>query len=342
LKTENKLENEEDNGEEEDDGSDRENSSDNKPIPKSPATPSLFGNVSKSNFRSFSSFLNAENKFPSFGSPSTPESKSKSSSLTPFTSPSPSSPSPLFSFTPHPTSSIFKNIPNPETSSPTQLKIPMPEIPVNTGEEGENTVFQVRTKLYVLTQDTPSNQYIYKERGIGVLKLNVSKESRARLVMRTDGAFRLILNVALSTVEYQSLDSKSIRISAMEEEKNTQTLRSFALRVLKPFIYTSSSFNNILGIPSFIGYSLLQPGHFKQPSFIDVFSKKSCKFCRKVSFCIASLIGGNSSGILSCALSCLASVATAFQSNLGSIRVIKTALNSLSSLSTSFTITSSG
>jgi len=110
----------------------------------------------------------------------------------------------------------------------------MPEIPVNTGEEGENTVFQVRTKLYVLTQDTSSNQYIYKERGIGVLKLNVSKESRARLVMRTDGAFRLILNVALSTVEYQSLDPKSIRISAMEEEKNTQTLRSFALRVLKP------------------------------------------------------------------------------------------------------------
>jgi len=112
----------------------------------------------------------------------------------------------------------------------------MPEIPVNTGEEGENTVFQVRTKLYVLTQDTTSssNQYIYKERGIGVLKLNVSKEGRARLVMRTDGAFRLILNVALSTVEYQSLDSKSIRISAMEEEKNAQVLRSFALRVLKP------------------------------------------------------------------------------------------------------------
>lgn len=106
----------------------------------------------------------------------------------------------------------------------------MSEIPVSTGEEGENTVFQVRTKLYVLTQDTSSNQYIYKERGIGVLKLNVSKESRARLVMRTDGAFRLILNVALSTVEYQSLDPKSIRISAMEEEKNTQTLRSFALR----------------------------------------------------------------------------------------------------------------
>lgn len=42
---------------------------------------------------------------------------------------------------------------------------------VHTGEEDEETVYQVRGKLYALS---PQNQW--KERGTGTLRLNVRKE----------------------------------------------------------------------------------------------------------------------------------------------------------------------
>ena len=42
---------------------------------------------------------------------------------------------------------------------------------VHTGEEDEETVYQVRGKLYALS---PQNQW--KERGTGTLKLNVRKD----------------------------------------------------------------------------------------------------------------------------------------------------------------------
>jgi hypothetical protein len=40
--------------------------------------------------------------------------------------------------------------------------------PVHTGEEGEETVYQCRAKLYVMQSDGG-----WKERGVGALKLNV-------------------------------------------------------------------------------------------------------------------------------------------------------------------------
>jgi RanBP1 domain len=42
---------------------------------------------------------------------------------------------------------------------------------VVTGEEDEDTVFSIRAKLYVL-----SDQQVWKERGTGTLKVNVQKE----------------------------------------------------------------------------------------------------------------------------------------------------------------------
>ena len=45
---------------------------------------------------------------------------------------------------------------------------------VHTGEEEEDTVFQVRGKLYAL-----SDQNAWKERGTGLLKLNVRKSDGA-------------------------------------------------------------------------------------------------------------------------------------------------------------------
>ncbi|ELU36471.1 ranBP1 domain-containing protein [Rhizoctonia solani AG-1 IA] len=64
----------------------------------------------------------------------------------------------------------------------------------NTGEEEDFTVFQTRAKLY--TQD---EQFAYKERGTGLLKVNVRRSDGegARIVMRAEGVLRLLLNMAL-------------------------------------------------------------------------------------------------------------------------------------------------
>ncbi|KAK7542106.1 uncharacterized protein J3D65DRAFT_612631 [Phyllosticta citribraziliensis] len=74
---------------------------------------------------------------------------------------------------------------------------------VKTGEENEETVFSCRAKLFnfVTVNDDKKE---WKERGIGNLKLNVWKQSRAdqeakvpkkaRFVMRADGSHRVVLN----------------------------------------------------------------------------------------------------------------------------------------------------
>ncbi|WVQ75840.1 hypothetical protein IAR50_005473 [Cryptococcus sp. DSM 104548] len=78
-------------------------------------------------------------------------------------------------------------------------KLNMQEQDVTTGEEDEDTVFQVRAKLFV-------NEKGWKERGIGLLRVNVRRDDGggARLVMRADGVLRLLLNSKL----YKGLNPK--------------------------------------------------------------------------------------------------------------------------------------
>ncbi|KEP51410.1 diacylglycerol O-acyltransferase 2B [Rhizoctonia solani 123E] len=73
-------------------------------------------------------------------------------------------------------------------------RMEMQRIQYNTGEEEDFTLFQTRAKLY--TQD---EQFAYKERGTGLLKLNVRRSDGegARIVMRAEGVLRLLLNMAL-------------------------------------------------------------------------------------------------------------------------------------------------
>lgn len=68
------------------------------------------------------------------------------------------------------------------------------EVAHNTGEEDDLTIFQTRAKLY--TQD---ETFAYKERGTGLLKVNVRRSDGegARIVMRAEGVLRLILNMSL-------------------------------------------------------------------------------------------------------------------------------------------------
>lgn len=107
---------------------------------------------------------------------------------------------------------------------------------VITGEEEEETLLQVRGKLYTLC---PQNQW--KERGSGQLKLNVRRadgsgaricscclffvvfraQSRFRIVMRKEAVYTLLLNVPLfqGMKCFVAQDPRYIRFSIIEENK---------------------------------------------------------------------------------------------------------------------------
>ncbi|XP_075500044.1 nuclear pore complex protein NUP50B-like [Primulina tabacum] len=69
----------------------------------------------------------------------------------------------------------------------------MPEVPVETGEENEETVFTAYSVLFEFVAG------VWKERGKGELKVNVptTGTDKSRLVMRARGNYRLILNANL-------------------------------------------------------------------------------------------------------------------------------------------------
>lgn len=73
---------------------------------------------------------------------------------------------------------------------------------ISSGEEDEETIFSARAKLFVFIQD--SDKKSWKERGVGLLKLNVPKASsndagkKPRLLMRAEGSQRLVLNTPIT------------------------------------------------------------------------------------------------------------------------------------------------
>ncbi|KAI5454922.1 hypothetical protein NCC49_002198 [Naganishia albida] len=92
---------------------------------------------------------------------------------------------------------------------------------VPTGEEEENTIFQVRSKLHVMDGGA------WKERGTGSLHLNIHKKDRsARLVMRAEGVLRLILNTPLYAGMKPELTDRYVKFAIVEEGK----IRNIAIR----------------------------------------------------------------------------------------------------------------
>ncbi|KAG6829062.1 hypothetical protein H0H92_005836 [Tricholoma furcatifolium] len=91
---------------------------------------------------------------------------------------------------------------------------------VLTGEEDEQTVHQVRGKLFSLVD---GNQW--KERGTGTLKLNVKRSdgTGARLIMRKEAVYTLLLNVTLFPGMRCSLaqDPRYLRLSVIENGVTT-------------------------------------------------------------------------------------------------------------------------
>jgi len=93
------------------------------------------------------------------------------------------------------------------------------EVAVVTGEEEESNVFKCNVKLYLFDKENRN----WTERGRGLLRLNDSPNSTpghifSRLVMRTHGSLRVVLNTKLwREMVCEKVNDKNIRISAWDE-----------------------------------------------------------------------------------------------------------------------------
>ncbi|XP_062337451.1 ran-binding protein 3b [Osmerus eperlanus] len=102
----------------------------------------------------------------------------------------------------------------------TAKKCILEKVDVKTGEESESNVLQIQCKLFVFEKTAQS----WIERGRGLLRLNdmASTEDgtlQSRLVMRTQGSLRLILNTKLwPQMQVDKASEKSVRITAMDTE----------------------------------------------------------------------------------------------------------------------------
>jgi len=94
-------------------------------------------------------------------------------------------------------------------------------VDVVTGEEEESNVLQANVKLYIFESEKKN----WVERGRGTLRLNDDPSStpghlRSRLVMRTVGTLRIVLNTKLfPNMKCEKANEKNVRISALEENE---------------------------------------------------------------------------------------------------------------------------
>lgn len=102
----------------------------------------------------------------------------------------------------------------------TARKCLLEKVEVITGEEAESNVLQIQCKLFVFDKTSQS----WVERGRGLLRLNDMASTddgtlQSRLVMRTQGSLRLILNTKLwAQMQIDKASEKSIRITATDAE----------------------------------------------------------------------------------------------------------------------------
>ncbi|XP_076326206.1 uncharacterized protein LOC143233640 [Tachypleus tridentatus] len=98
-----------------------------------------------------------------------------------------------------------------------QAKRKYDEVTVVTGEEGESNVLQINCKLFAFEKNSS-----WVERGRGMLRLNdreVDGTLQSRLVMRTQGSLRLVLNTKVwAGMSLEQASHKTIRFSAVETD----------------------------------------------------------------------------------------------------------------------------
>ncbi|KAF2072554.1 hypothetical protein CYY_006129 [Polysphondylium violaceum] len=110
------------------------------------------------------------------------------------------------------------------TKSFTPIFAHVQTVEVKTGEEDDSTLCSAKAKLFAVSGQE------YKERGVGLLKLNKNTEGKSRLIMIADGSKRSLLNANIfSKMSVESPNDKSIKFVAYEEGKIT----TFFVRMAK-------------------------------------------------------------------------------------------------------------
>lgn len=131
--------------------------------------------------------------------------------------------------------------PSSTPKAPQQYKqVDLKEQEVKTGEEGEKSVFSATAKLFEL--DLTNIADGWKERGLGPLHLNqcLDDPSQLRIVMRSQGLLRVILNYKItpSTELIKGLEAslapgKYMRINSISDGKPVQYLVKFSNQTIR-------------------------------------------------------------------------------------------------------------
>ncbi|KAI8876309.1 PH domain-like protein [Backusella circina FSU 941] len=118
---------------------------------------------------------------------------------------------------------------------PAKVKVPgIERRKVTTGEESEEVICQTKGRLYVM-----NSAQNWKEYGVGIFRLNKS-EKASRLVMRTDGVYRLILNAKIFPgIKVSVKQDKFVCFGTMETKTNENgtsetKLVNYALKLGSP------------------------------------------------------------------------------------------------------------
>eukprot|EP00249_Psilotum_nudum_P018927 c27024_g1_i1 orf=668-2209(-) len=107
--------------------------------------------------------------------------------------------------------------------------VSLQEVPVETGEELEKVVFAADATLFEFLEG------VWKERGKGELKVNVPVESggRPRLLMRSKGNYRLLLNASLfPDMKMTSMDSRGVTFACVNSAADAKKgLTTYAVKL---------------------------------------------------------------------------------------------------------------
>ena len=156
------------------------------------------------------------------------------------------------------TSSIFSNCVSNNEKTLSESAAEFTETQVNkrkydlvdvvTGEEEESNVLQTQVKLYIFQLDKEERR-TWIERGQGTLRLNddLNKTDgetlKSRIVMRTNGNMRVVLNSKLcSNMICEKASERSLRISALDEGEVKIFLISCAGKKEADMIYQAVDF----------------------------------------------------------------------------------------------------
>ncbi|KAL0477869.1 hypothetical protein AKO1_010386 [Acrasis kona] len=98
-----------------------------------------------------------------------------------------------------------------------------------TGEEGETTLNSAKVKLFELEKSADAKTTSWKERGIGMLKLNQKKDTgKSRLIMRKENVGTLLLNAFIfADMKCEKPQDKSLSVSIFADNSVKHYLFKF-------------------------------------------------------------------------------------------------------------------